>query len=80
MTDSISKRVQLLLRMNVLFHKSVTVTFYNGKLVYSPVHISSDEVFSMILKNPSIVKKKMIPHMKAFGLFNKMKQKKNIFF
>ena len=42
---------------------------------YSRVHISSDEVFSEILKKPSIVQKKMIPHMKAFGLFNKMKQK-----
>ncbi len=41
---------------------------------YSRVHISSDEVFSKILKKPSIVQKKMIPHMKAFGLFNKMKQ------
>jgi hypothetical protein len=40
------------------------------------VHISSDEVFSKILKKPSIVQKKMIPHMNAFGLFNKMKQKK----
>ena len=42
---------------------------------YSRVHISSDEVFSKILKKPSIVRKNMIPHMKAFGLFNKMKQK-----
>jgi hypothetical protein len=42
------------------------------------VHISSDEVFSKILKKPFIVQKKMIPHMKAFGLFNKMKQKKKI--
>ena len=39
------------------------------------MHISSDEVFSKILKKPFIVQKKMIPHMKAFGLFNKMKQK-----
>ena len=46
------------------------------KIAYSRVHISSDEVFSKILKKPSIVQKKMIPHMKAFGLFNKMKQKK----
>ena len=44
---------------------------------YSRVHISSDEVFSKILKKPSTVQKKMIPHIKAFGLFNKMKQKKN---
>ena len=43
---------------------------------YSRVHISSDEVFSKILKKRFIVQKKMIPHMKAFGLFNKMKPKK----
>ena len=34
------------------------------------MHINSDEVFSKILKTPSVVQKKMIPHMKAFGLFN----------
>ena len=33
-----------------------------------------------ILKKPSIVQKKMIPHMKAFGLFKKKKQKKYNFF
>ena len=38
--------------------------------------ISSDEVFFNILKKPSIVQKKVMPHMKAFGLFDKMKQKK----
>ena len=38
---------------------------------YSRVHISSDEVFSKILKKPSILQKKMIPHMKAFGLLKK---------
>ena len=43
-------------------------------VIYSGVHISSDEAFSKILKKPSIVQKKMIPHMKAFGPFNKMKQ------
>ena len=32
---------------------------------YSGVHISSDEVCYKILKKPSIVQKKMIPHMKA---------------
>ena len=45
--------------------------------MYSRVHISSDEVFSKILKKPSIVQKKMMPNMKAFGLFVKLKQKKN---
>ena len=43
------------------------------------MHISSDEVFSKILKKPFIVKKKMIPNMKAFGLFEKMKQKDTSF-
>jgi hypothetical protein len=41
---------------------------------YSCVHISSDELFSKILKKPLIVQKKIIPHMKAFGLFYKIKQ------
>jgi hypothetical protein len=60
----------------------MTQNFYYRRthvLAYSHVHISSDEVFSKILKKPSIVQKKMIPHMKGFGLYNKMKQKK-IFF
>ena len=52
----------------------------SSKNVYSRVHISSDEVFSKILKKPSIVQKKIMPHMKAFGLFNKMKQKKLVKF
>ena len=47
--------------------------------MYSRVHISSDEVFSKIQKKPSIVQKKMMPRMKAFGLFDKMKQKKGHF-
>ena len=50
--------------------------FWEFISLYSRVHIISDEVFSKILKKPSIVQKKMMPHMKAFGLFNKMKQKK----
>ena len=44
--------------------------------MYNRVNISSDEVFSKILKKPSIIQKKMMPYMKAFGLFNKMKKKK----
>ena len=32
---------------------------------YSSVHISSDEVFSKILKKPSIAQIRIIPHMKA---------------
>ena len=37
--------------------------------MYNRVHISSDEVSSKILKKPSIVQKKMIPHMKAKLIF-----------
>ena len=46
------------------------------------MHISSDEVFSKIPKEPSIVQKKMIPYIKAFGLLDYMKLKKyfSIFF
>ena len=47
--------------------------------MYSRVHISSDEVFSKILRKPSIVQKKMIPHMKAKVVFIGKKQKQ-IFF
>ena len=32
---------------------------------YSRVHISSDSLFSKILKKQSIVQKKMIPHIKG---------------
>ena len=52
---------------------------YLLRMTYSFVHISSDEVFSKILKKPCIVQEKMIPHMKALGLFDKMKQKKTFF-
>ena len=45
-------------------------------MLYSPVHISWNEVFSKILKKPSIVQKRMIPHMKAFSLFIDKKQNK----
>ena len=41
---------------------------------YSRVHISSDEVFSKILKKPPIVQKKMIPHMIAKVVFIEKKK------
>ena len=44
------------------------------KIDYSRVHISSDEVFSKILKKPSIVQKKMIPHMNDKVVFIGNKQ------
>ena len=43
---------------------------------YSRVHISSDDVFSKILRKSSIVQKKMIPHMKAKVVFIGKKQKR----
>ena len=51
-----------------------------GNSNYSRVHISSDEAFSKILKEPSIVQKKMIPHMNGLHVFIDMKQKKKILF
>ena len=55
--------------------------FSGGSLVVcqSRVHISSDSLFSKILKKPSIVQKKMIHHMNGLLVFFEMKQKK-IFF
>ena len=45
---------------------------------YSRVHISSDSIFSKILKKSSIVQKKFFPHIKLKGLdfFTEVKQKK----
>ena len=39
------------------------------------MHISSDSLFSEILKKPSIVQKKMIPHMNGLLVLTKMTQK-----
>jgi hypothetical protein len=46
---------------------------------YSRVHISWNKAFFKILKKPSIVQNKKLPHMKAFSLFIDKKQK-TIFF
>ena len=48
------------------------------KMKYSRVHKSSDSFFSKILEKPSIVQKKVIPHIKAkvFFIGNKQKRKK----
>ena len=40
---------------------------------YSRVHISSDSLFSKILKKPSILQKKMIPQMNGLLVFIEMK-------
>ena len=45
------------------------------KMKYSSVHISSDSLFSKILKKPSIVQKKMMPHMNGQHVSFEMKQK-----
>ena len=44
-------------------------------IFYSRVHISSDKAFFKILKKPSIVQKKTLPHMKALVIFIEKKQK-----
>jgi hypothetical protein len=44
--------------------------------MYSRVHISSDSLFYRILKKPSMMQKKMIPHMKGLLVFIEIKQKK----
>ena len=43
-------------------------------LTYSRVHISSDSLFSKILKKPFIVQKKMIPLMNGLLAFIEIKQ------
>ena len=49
------------------------------KSTYSCVHISSDSLFSKILKKPSIAQKKMTPHMKTKVLvIGKKKHAKDI--
>ena len=45
-------------------------------LFYSRVHKSSDNFFSKILEKPSMVQKKMIPHMKGLGFSLKWSKKK----
>ena len=45
--------------------KSTKVGGKSGLRDYSRVHKSSDSFFSNILKKPSIVQKKMIPHIKG---------------
>ena len=47
--------------------------------LYSHVHISTDEVFSKILKKPSIMQKKMIRHMKPMVIVIGKKQKQFFF-
>ena len=49
-----------------LLHSTVRTLKYNAHDIagYSRVHKSSDSFFSKILEKPSIVQKKMIPHIK----------------
>ena len=46
---------------------------------YSRVHISSDTAFLKILKKPSIVQEKMLPHMNLLGFLHTEKLKKFFF-
>ncbi len=51
------------LKINTFIHANI---IKEKKIVnYSRVHKSSDSFFSKILEKPSIVKKKMIPHIKG---------------
>ena len=45
-------------------------------LMYSRVHKSSDSFFSKILEKPSIVQKKMIPHIKGLDFSQRWSKKK----
>ena len=53
---------------------NIYVFFTQSLRTYSRVHISSDSLFSKILKKPSIVQKKMIPHMNGLLIFFETKQ------
>ena len=46
---------------------------------YSRVHISSDTAFFKIMKKPSIVQKKTLPHMNLLGIFHWEKTTKKNF-
>ena len=56
--------------------KSTWYTVAGGVPNYSRVQKSWNEVFFKILKKPSIVQKKMIPHMNGLLVFLEVKQKK----
>ena len=73
-------RLWLVLRQVKAQLTSQWIQIFYELTFYSRVHISSDEFFSKVLKKPSIVQKKNdASYMKAFGLFNKMKQKKYMY-
>ena len=44
--------------------------------MYSRVHKSSDSFFSKILEKPSIVQKKMVPHIKGLDFSQRWSKKK----
>ena len=52
---------------NLTRYITLRVRNINGQSIYSRVHKSSDSLFSKILEKPSIVQKKMIPHMTGLG-------------
>ena len=73
-----------LLRKKIYIWPNLMISMVSGNshlpnlsiFIYSRVHISSDEVFSKILRKPSIVQKKIIPHMKAKVVFIGKKRKR----
>ena len=54
-------------------------TIFKEWETYSRVRISSDTAFLKILKKPSIVQEKMLPHMNLLGFFHTEKPKKKFF-
>ena len=62
---------------SVLLHTPVFLTLQGIlKITYSRVHKSSDSFFSKILEKPSIVQKKMIPHIKGLDFSQRWSKKK----
>ena len=70
--EQATTKLHIKLRQRIVLHSIMC----HAQGTYSRVQISSDEVFSKILRKPSIVQKKMIPHMKAKVFFIGKKQKK----
>ena len=68
--------------MSVFVHaQGIKIVHTGGKILstYSRVHISWNKAFFKILKKPSIVQEKMVPHMNLLGFFHTEKPKKKFF-
>ena len=58
------------------WHSHFFLQFLQVYATYSRVHISSDSLFSKILKRPFIVQKKMMPHIKGLDFSQRWGKKK----